>query len=177
MDRIANTCAVQWCYMCMHCEVTEAQASRVAVPAQVPDHSGQAEGEGTLELTPEVGQGKISKRPEVPSLWWEHLNYVAIGCTCHASQLFAGFFSSHLRSFIFVTNISSQPATVFWPFYSPLAQFDILRSTFKWHWMAFGMLFLAYFFSKQNSTHYIRPHCSEENLLLYELKTVIEKKK
>lgn len=53
----------------MHCEVTEAQASRVSVPAQAPDHSGQAEGEGTLELAPEVGQGKISKRPEVPSQW------------------------------------------------------------------------------------------------------------
>lgn len=43
--------------------------------------------------------------------------------------------------------------------------------------MAFGMLFLAYFLSKQNSTLYFRPHRSEENLLLSELKTVIEKKK
>lgn len=62
------------------------------------------------------------------------------------------------------------------PFYSPLAQFDILGSTFKWHWMAFGMLFLAYFLSKQTSTLYFRPHCSEENLLLSELKAVIEKR-
>lgn len=62
------------------------------------------------------------------------------------------------------------------PFYSPLAQFDILGSTFKWHWMAFGMLFLAYFLSKQTSTLYFRPHGSEENLLLSELKAVIEKR-
>lgn len=62
------------------------------------------------------------------------------------------------------------------PFYSPFAQFDILGSTFKWHWMAFGMLFLAYFLSKQTSTLYFRPHCSEENLLLSELKAVIEKR-
>lgn len=156
--------------------MTETQASRVAAQAQAPDHRGQDEGEGTLELAPEVGQGKISKRPEVPSLWWEHPKYVVISCTGYASQLFAGLFSSHLRSYVFVTNILSQPTTVSWPFYSPLAQFDILGYTFKWHWMVSGMLFLAYFLSKQNSTLYIWPHCSEENLPLSELKTVIEKR-
>lgn len=180
--KLYTQCITEWYHKCMVCEMaetglwSETKASQVTVPAPAPDPQRSGYGWRDSRRGAEVGQGKINNGPEVASLQREQLKSVVINHSDHAMLLFTSYLGLHAfvaNTSLFLVTAHHSLLTIF---YTPLAQFDILESIFKWQWMAFVILFPAYFPNKQNNTLYIQPHYSKENLLLSVLKTLVKKR-